>query len=303
MVLAIDIGGTKVEAALVDQDGTVRAGSRVRRPTGRDIEPIAMRAALAEVITEATAAPGGEAVLAVGVGTAGPFRDAGGVIAPVNMPGLNGFRLAEEVAGIAARDLGRELPVRVGHDGSCLAVAEAWIGATAGSTASMSIVVSTGIGGGIVIDGVLIAGASGNAGHLGQTHISGEGLTLEEVASGPASVAWARARGWRGTSGEDLARDAAAGDETARAAIVRSARAVGAGLSDAITLLDLEVVSIGGGFSQAAPDYIELVQEGLAAAAVLDYARSARIVRSGLHGDGPLVGAAAIALRSAGALS
>ncbi|WP_402844647.1 ROK family protein [Microbacterium sp. GXS0129] len=298
-VLALDLGGTKLEGALIEADGTVRPGTRVRRPTGCDSTPESMHLALAEVIAGVCGAADSSDVVAVGIGSAGPFRDGGDAIAPVNMPGLHGYQLAADAAGVAAAALGRVVPVRIGHDGSCLALAEAWLGATVGSRASMSIVVSTGVGGGIVMDGRLIAGGSGNAGHLGQTHVAEYGATLEEIASGPASVIWARSQGWAGESGEDLSRDAAEGDEVARAAIVRSADAVARGLADAATLLDLEVIAIGGGFSQSAPDYIELVQAALTEHAVLDYARGARVVRSALHGEGPLIGAAAVALRAA----
>lgn len=295
-VLAIDLGGTKVEAAVVSDSGEVRESSRARHSTGRESTPESLRAALAHVISHASG--DGADIAAIGIGAAGPFTAGGTQIAPVNMPGLHGFALPDAVAELAQEHLGRAVPVHLGHDGGCLALAEAWLGATAGLRASMSIVVSTGIGGGIVIDGGLIGGAGGNAGHLGQTHIASEHLTLEEIASGPASVAWAVGQGWNGRSGEDLARDAAAGDPIARAAIVRSARAVGEGLADAVTLLDLEAVAIGGGFSAASADYIAMVQESLRDRAVLGYAQQARVVPSGLHGSGPLIGAAALALRA-----
>ncbi len=304
-VLAIDLGGTKVEAAVVRSDGSIVEGTRFRHPTGRELTVTGLRAALADVIQaslDGATESDVDSLVGIGIGAAGPFRDGGGEIAPVNMPGVHGFRLAAEVSAIAQARLSREVPVRLGHDGSCLAVAEAWRGATAGSKASMSIVVSTGIGGGIVIGGDLIAGASGNAGHLGQTHVAGHDATLEEIASGPASVAWARAEGWTGQTGEDISRDAAAGDAVARAAIERSARAVGAALADAVTLMDLDVVAIGGGFSHVSDDYVELVQNALVDSAVLAYAREARVVASGLGGEGPLIGAAAVALGAAGAL-
>lgn len=123
------------------------------------------------------------------------------------------------------------------------------------------------------------------------------GLTLEEIASGPASAAWAQAQGWTGATGEDLARDAAAGDPIARAAIERSARAVGEALADAATLVDLDVVAIGGGFSRVSDDYIDLVQQALTASAVHAYSQATRVVRSGLGDEGPLIGAAALVLR------
>ncbi|UUT36249.1 ROK family protein [Microbacterium elymi] len=238
------------------------------------------------------------ALVGVGIGSAGPIDHGAGTIAPVNMPSLHGMPLKAAVADAAARAGLGDVPVRLGHDGGCLALAESWIGATRGARASLAMVVSTGIGGGFILDGGLMAGATGNAGHLGQMH-SEDGRTLEQVASGPASVAWAREQGWHGDSGEQLGAAAASGDRIARAAVERSAAAVGQTLADVSALVDLEVIAIGGGFSRVADDYIDLVGAALRASAALEYARSVRVVRSGLHGDGPLIGAAALVLHPA----
>ncbi|NHI15843.1 ROK family protein [Microbacterium excoecariae] len=300
--LAVDVGGTKIEAALVDEAGAVLAASRTRQPTGRAIDPAGMRQAVSAVVAHALdALPQGAALAGAGIGSAGPVDLVAGTIAPVNMPGLAGFPLAEAVRDAVVVATGQADPrVVLRHDGGALALAEAWLGAAAGARASLSIVVSTGVGGGIVVDGRPVGGSSGNAGHLGQTHAAEHGgeLTLEEIASGPASVTWAQLAGWRGTTGEQLAADARRADRVAREAIERSARAVGRALADASTLLDLEVVAISGGFSFASDDYVELVAASLADWAVLPYAARTRVVRSGLGPDGPLVGAAALALRA-----
>jgi len=91
-VLAIDLGGTKVEAALVSSTGEVVEASRTRRPTGRETTPESLTASLREIIAEATAdAP---EIAGIGIGAAGPFQDAGTRVAPVNMPGLaDGWQL------------------------------------------------------------------------------------------------------------------------------------------------------------------------------------------------------------------
>ena len=293
--LALDLGGTKLDAALVDPSGTVLAGSRARRATGRGITPEALSAALVEVAAEALAAlPADAGVVGAGIGSAGPVDRRTGGIAPVNMPALAGFDLAAAVTR-AVRAAGLDIPVVLGHDGGALALAESWIGAAADAVASLSIVVSTGIGGGFVLDGTLITGASGNAGHLGQTLVGD--VTLEEIASGPASIAWAQAQGWTGATGMELGAAAAAGDPIARGAVERSARAVGIGLANASTLVDLDVISIGGGFSHVSDDYIELVGRSLRESAVLEFARRVRVVPSSLGDEGPLIGAAALILR------
>ncbi|MFS0853744.1 ROK family protein [Microbacterium sp. 179-I 3D4 NHS] len=295
--LAVDVGGTKMEAALVSEDGTLVVGSRSRQATGREATFASLNAAVAAIVRHALAAlPADGEIVGAGAGSAGPIDRAAGAIVPVNMPSARGYGLAEAVRREASAVLGRDVPTVLGHDGGALALAESWRGATQDARASLSIVVSTGVGGGFVVGGAYIPGASGNAGHLGQVRREG-GLTLEEIASGPASAAWAQAQGWHGATGEDLAKDAAAGDPLARAAIERSATAVGEALADAATLVDLDMVAIGGGFSRVSDDYIELVQQALTASAVHEYSRRARVVRSGLGDEGPLIGAAALVLR------
>lgn len=295
--LAVDVGGTKLEAALVGDEGMLVDGSRSRQPTGRAATPASMDAAVEAVIAHALERLPEDAELAgVGVGSAGPIDLSTGSIVPVNMPQARGYGLAGAVRNAASGALGRDVDTVLGHDGGALALAEAWLGATREARSSLSIVVSTGVGGGFVVGGRYISGASGNAGHLGQVRREG-GLTLEEIASGPASASWAQSQGWVGATGEDLARDAASGDLIARAAIERSAKAVGEALADAATLVDLDMVAIGGGFSRVSDDYIDLVQQALTASAAHDYSRRARVVRSGLGDEGPLIGAAALVLR------
>jgi glucokinase len=299
VALAVDLGGTKLEAALVTVDGQIVGGSRTRRPTGPEADATVLRNAVFEAVAGARSALGVDAILVgAGIGSAGPVDLVAGTISPVNMPRAHGFPLVETVSAALADAGLSELTVQLRHDGGALALAEAWIGATRDARASMSIVVSTGIGGGFVVGGRPMSGASGNAGHLGQTRGEAwDGLTLEEVASGPSSVAWARAQGWGGSTGEDLARDAAGADAIARAAIERSAGAVGRALADAATLMDLEAIAIGGGFSRVSADYVELVAAAAAASAALPYSRATRIVRSGLGDEGPLIGAGALVLR------
>ncbi|CAH0150773.1 MULTISPECIES: ROK family protein [unclassified Microbacterium] len=295
--LAVDVGGTKLEAALVTTDGALVDGSRSRQATGRAATSATMDAAITAVVSHALAAlPEGAELIGAGVGSAGPVDRDTGAIFPVNMPSARGYGLADAVRSAASATVGHDVRTVFGHDGGALALAESWLGATRDARSSLSIVVSTGVGGGFVVDGQYVAGASGNAGHLGQMRREG-GLTLEEIASGPASATWAQSQGWTGATGEDLARDAAAGDSTARAAIERSARAVGETLADAATLVDLDVVAIGGGFSRVSEDYIDLVQAALTASAAHEYSRAARVVRSGLGDEGPLIGAAAFVLR------
>lgn len=300
LALAIDLGGTKIEAALVDADGVLVGGSRRRTPTGADAasDVSVLARALAEVIAGCREHPRWGEVTAAGIGAAGPIDIVAGTIAPINLPAAHGFRIVEAVRAASGLDA-----VTLRLDGTCIALAEAWLGAARGVRNAIVFVVSTGVGGGIVSDGRLVAGGSGNAGHLGQmlvADIEGDpaASTLEQRASGPHTVAWARAQGWTGTTGEDLAAACRAGDDIARAAIARSAHAVGIGLASAATLLDLELAVVGGGFSFVADDYPERIEEVVRASAINRYAARLRVVRAGLGGDAPLIGAAALVHRA-----
>lgn len=296
-VLAVDIGGTKVDAAVVTAAGEVVRESVTRRPTGRDASRAEIAGNIREAATAALAAVPHLRVGAIGVGSAGPIDRPARAVSPLNLPDAAGLVLDEVLRGLV------DGPLHLALDGTCIALAEHWRGALVGCRDAMAIVVSTGVGGGLVLDGRPASGASGNAGHLGQTFVrtveDGDVVasTLEAVAAGPGTVAWARSHGWAGETGLDLAASYRSGDEVAVAAVRRSATAVGQAIAAATTLCDLEAVAIAGGFARVADDYIDLVRAAAQRAAVHAYARRCRIVGSGLDGDGPLLGAAALALR------
>lgn len=287
-MLAVDFGGTKVEAAIV-ADGVIVAGTRTRRPTGPDRSADELDAAVGEAVRGAL---GGATVTRVGIGSAGPVDTVRGLASPLNVPAWRDHPLRDVVAAVVpgAR-------VDLAADGLAITLAEQRYGAGRGSDNVMGMVVSTGVGGGLVLDGRGVSGASGNAGHIGHIQVSGyddpcpcgRSGCLEAVASGPNSVRWARSQGWEGSTGEDLA---ASDDPRARAAIERSARAVGLAIASASALVDLEVVAIGGGFSRSAPDYLDLVRA--AADEGFPFVQATRIVAAGLGDEAPLVGAAAL---------
>ena len=300
--LAVDVGGTKVEAALVAADGTLSPGSRSRQPTGPEASSDELAEAVRAVVAHALGAlPDGDVVVGTGIGSAGPVDLVAGTVSPINLTAWRGFPLRELVEGLASSVLPDAAPTVLRLDGTALALAEHWVGATQGARNSLAVTVSTGVGGGLMVDGRLLSGGTGNAGHIGQVQIAdrpaGENAlraTLEKIASGPNVVAWAREQGWSGERGEDLARDYVTGDEVAVAAVRRSANAVGEAISSVATLLDLDVAAIGGGFSRVSDDYLDLVRATVDEAPVNDYARRCRVVRSGLSDESPLVGAAAL---------
>ena len=300
--LAVDVGGTKVEAALVSDDGTLLAASRDRRPTGAESTSDQLAESVRAVVQHALAAlPAGDRVVGVGIGSAGPVDLHAGTVSPINLPSWRDFALRDLVEGLVASTLPDSVPVTLRLDGVSLALAEHWVGATQGIDNALAITVSTGVGGGLIVNGRLLSGGTGNAGHIGQLQIatrtpgeSSRDVTLEVLASGPHTVAWAQAQGWSGERGEDLARDYAAGHEIAIAAVRRSATALGEAITAVTTLLDLDVAAVGGGFSRVSPDYLDLVRHVIDEAAYNRYATRIRVVASGLSDESPLIGAAAL---------
>ncbi|WP_285113536.1 ROK family protein [Leifsonia sp. fls2-241-R2A-40a] len=303
--LAVDFGGTKVEAALVDVDGRLVDGSRHRRPTGRTATVPELEASVGGVVRAAFAAlPADGRIVGVGIGSAGPIDRRQGLVSPLNVPHWRDYPMRDYVAGVAA-ELGLDVPVTLEMDGVAITLAEHWVGAAQGVDNVMGMVISTGIGGGLIVGGRVITGPTGNAGHIGHVEVGeirgedtfGSRYALEAMASGPHTVAWARREGFEGTTGEELAASYAAGEPVAHEAIARTGKAVGHAIASATALLDLELVAIGGGFSHATPDLFDHMR------AVIEhhyfpFVRKVRIVPSALSSEGPLIGAAALIHRA-----
>ena len=305
--LAVDLGGTKIEAALVDPAGAVLPGSRFRAPTGRASSSDQLAASADSVVTQALAMlPDDAALVGVGIGSAGPITVDRGLVSPLNLPSWRDFPLRDHIAALVASLRGTDVPTVLRMDGECITLAEHWVGAGQGVDNLMGMVVSTGIGGGLILGGMAVAGPTGNAGHIGHVEVGGFdeaclcGGTgcVEAVASGPNTVRWARSQGWVGETGEDLAVSYAAGDEIAITAVRRSARAIGQAIASATALVDLEVVAVGGGFSHVAPELLDYVREAIAKRAPFPFVAKVKVIPSGLSGEGPLIGAAALVHRA-----
>lgn len=280
-VLAIDIGGTKMAAGLVDADGQVLVQDQAPTGTG-DAERLF--ATLARLVTRVGSR--GDPV-AVGVGCGGPMRG-GDAVSPINIPGWRAFPLRTRIAELT------NLPVHVDNDAKALALAEGWIGAAAGERAYLAMVVSTGVGGGIVLDGRLLDGDTGNAGHIGHVIVEPDGHRcgcgargcLEAEASGTAIAA---------ITGRP-AREAGPGVRH------RTGTLVGRAVASVVSLLDLHLTVVAGSVALGfGPPFFEAAQEELEARATIEHASGARIRPAGLGEDGPLVGAAAVAWRAAAA--
>jgi glucokinase len=300
--LAIDVGGTKFAAGLIEPGGRVISWAQTATPQELDAEQLwrTLDALLTRVLTEADVDPA-TGLAGVGCGCGGPMEWPAGKVSPLNIPAWRAFplrdRLAERFAG---------LPVRLHNDAICLAAGEHWRGAGRGRTTMLGIVVSTGVGGGLVLDGRLINGATGNAGHIGHVVVDPDGPPcvcggqgcVEAIARGPALAAWAQAQGWRPgqpqVTAKDLADDAAQGHPVGLKAMRRAGHALGIAIASATDLCDLEVVSIGGGLSQAGSLLFDPLEEALRRHVGLDFARDVVVVPAALGQSAGLVGAAAL---------
>ncbi len=276
-VLAVDIGGTKLAAAIVRDDGVIV--TRAQGPTPNDD----VWGALVGVIEELGAEVAG--VRAIGVGCGGPMTPGGDAVSPLNIPSWRGFPLRARLAGTYGA------PVFVDNDAKALALGEGWLGAARGVDNYIAMVVSTGIGGGIVLDGRLLDGALGNAGHVGHVivepdgHVCGCGARgcVEAEASGTAIARIT------GRSARDAPPDV----------IARSGTLVGRAVASVANLLDLQLAVVSGsvafGFGEP---FFAAAQAEIDARCRLEFARATRIIPGGLGPDGPLLGAARVALSS-----
>jgi glucokinase len=197
------------------------------------------------------------------------------------------------------------VPVRLGGDGLCMALGEFHHGAGRGAQSMLGMVVSTGVGGGLVLDGAPYDGLTGNAGHVGHVVVDVDGEPcacggrgcVESIASGPRMVRWAHEHGWNApaaASAKELAAAAAAGDEVAMAAFRRGAAAVAAMIASVGAVCDIDLVVIGGGVAKAGALLFDPIRERLPAYARLSFLRGLRVVPAELGGEAGLVGAAAL---------
>jgi fructokinase len=250
--IGIDLGGSKIEAAALDGSGSIIF--RKRRPTPEQ-DYVATLEAIVELVGAAEAALGAPAP--VGIGIPGAISPATGLVKNANSTWLNGRAFDRDIA----ERLGRE--VRVANDANCFAVSEAADGAAAGLSPVFGVILGTGVGGGIAIEGRVLTGADAIAGEWGHTPLPspadderpgpacwcGRRGCLETWVSGPAL-----ARDHEGATGRrwDAARIAAAadaGDTSAEAALARYEDRLARGLSVVIDILDPAAIVLGGGLS------------------------------------------------------
>jgi glucokinase len=294
LTLALDIGGTKIAAGLLDPHGVVlHAARRPTSDTGADQLWDVVENLIVEIVAKA-----GSSIYAVGISSAGPMDLAAGTLSPLNIHAWQRFPIVERVAAALPG-----VPVRLAGDAVCVALGERWRGAARGARFLLGMVVSTGVGGGLVLDGAPYYGRTGNAGHVGHVVVEPDGEPcacgghgcVETIAAGPRMVRWARKHGWAGADAKELAGAAGTGDPVALLAFQRAARALAAMIASVGAVCDLDLVVVGGGVAEAGGLLFDPLRDALASYAGLEFLAGLRVVPAELGGDAGLVGAAALA--------
>ncbi len=302
LVAALDIGGTKIAGALVDGHGRILV--RAQRPTPAREDGDTVMRAVEEVLGELTVSPLWARATAVGIGSAGPVDALAGTVNPVNVPGWRDYPLVARVRAAAG-----DLPVELIGDGVAITAAEHWQGAARGHDNALCMVVSTGVGGGLVLGGRLHPGPTGNAGHIGHISVDLDGDLcpcgshgcVERIASGPNIARRALENGWRpgpdgDTSAAAVAAAARSGDPVAIASFERAAQALAAGIAATATLVEIDIAVIGGGVGKAGDVLLAPLRKALSAYATLSFVQRLTVAPAQMGTDAGLVGAAAAAL-------
>ena len=260
----IDLGGTKIAAVVLDDRGRLIWERRVATPRENYDGTIE---AIAGLVAEADRAAGSRC--SIGVGTPGAISPATGLVKNANSTWLIGRRLHEDLE----RRLGRD--VRLANDANCLAVSEAADGAAAGARVVFSVILGTGVGGGLAIDGAAITGANAIAGEWGHNPLPwpeaselpgpacycGKHGCVETFLSGPGLAADYQRESGAGATGEDVVRRANEREAAAVAVLERWERRLAKSLATVINIVDPGVIVVGGGLSRIARIYEDVPRE------------------------------------------
>jgi len=252
MRIGVDLGGTKIEAIAIDRDGRERARRRVPAPRDRYAATLAAITTLVEGLERESGEPG-----RVGVGMPGALSPATGLVKNANSVWLNGRPLREDLERLLHR------PLRFANDANCFALSEARDGTGAGVRTVFGVILGTGTGGGVVVDGRVLTGPNAIAGEWGHNPLPwprpdewpgtacycGRSGCIETFLSGPGI-----ARDHREATGETLdaatiAARAADGDERCESTLARYEDRLARALASVVNLLDPDVIVLGGGLS------------------------------------------------------
>lgn len=294
LLAGVDVGGTKIAAGILDDDGRIIASRRVpTTPEGGDRVVGQIIDLLRDLIPESTPSP--DVVEAIGIAVPAVIdQSAGEVLWAPNIPG---WQQPIALAPPISEALG--LPVSLHYDGHSWVTGEWWVGAARGAQHVALIAVGTGIGGGLILENRLHRGNVGVAGALGWWALDGEQSDrssstrggVEFIASGPAI---ARAAGT--DTAEEAFTAARQGDPTACAAVAAAAHALGLAAANLASLLDPEVVVLAGGVIAGGADLLlPTIQDMVRSVSQPQIARSVRVVTAELGGDAAWIGAAKLA--------
>ncbi len=256
--IGIDLGGTKIEAAVIDRAGEVRARRRIATPAGDYEATVAAVAVLVRGIERGYDRP-----MTVGVGIPGTLVAGTGLVKNANSVCLIGRPLGRDLETALDR------PVRLANDANCFALSEASDGAAAGCGNVFGVILGTGVGGGLVIDGRIVVGANAIAGEWGHNPLPwprpdelpgpacycGRHGCIETFLSGPGLTADHHRHGGADIAGEGIVAGAAVGDALCRATLDRHAARLARALAHVINILDPEAIVLGGGLSGIARLY------------------------------------------------
>jgi glucokinase len=298
-VLGLDIGGTKLAAGVVDRSGRVR--SFAVAPTDAERGPLAALDRLVALGRRVVGESGLDwaDIGAVGIGCGGPLDSARGVLlAPLHLPGWTGVPITDLIEEAYAR------PATLENDATAGAAAEYRYGAGVGTRNMVYLTISTGVGGGVVLDGRLFRGTTGNGGELGHVTVDWHGRPcrgcgrlgcLEAYVSGTSIAERGREAGLEIETASEVVALAAAGDPVARSVWAETVEALACGVTSIVNLFEPERVVIGGGVSRAGERLIAPVRERVLASALAPAGHAVDIVQSALGETVGVVGAAAVA--------
>lgn len=295
--LAVDIGGTKATVASIDSEFKIIHRREIATGSATQLD-----VALVEASNEVIAATSGE-LIGVGIGSAGPLNLTAGTISPVNIPSWRGFEIVDLFKRLTSND-----NVVLHGDGMAVADAEHQLGAGRGSRNMLGMVVSTGVGGGLILNGNLVSGESGNVSFFGHHSINHTGIRctcgrtgcVEAYASGPSMVRRAEELGWSAPTSDfiALAQSARDGDSIAIRVIDEGAHALAVSIINVGVINDLDLVVVGGGVSQAGDIYWQpLLKHITAEASHISFLAELKIKKAELLRDSGLLGAALGVLR------
>ena len=276
--LAIDIGGTKLAVGVVSTSGELLSQMQTQTPASDVWGEL-------KKLIDAQMQQSNVRLEACGVGCGGPMTLGGESVSPLNIPDWRGFGL------LSAVERATGLKTYIANDAQALVLGEVWCGSAVGISDVIGMVVSTGVGGGIVSNNRLVTGRLGNAGHIGHVIVEPDGRLCECGAYGCLEAH---------VSGKSI--EAITGKPSEHATIevkIEAGKLVGRALASVGALMDLQLCVIGGSVALGFGDpFFNAVQHELDRSARLQFIRGMKVLPVGLGGAAPLIGAASLARSS-----